>query len=388
VLAAVGSAALTVLAVAGNPTLSPDSDLYLYVAARMAREGFLGAQGIHQWPFYPGVIAAVLLWSPLSIVGAAHLVDILLLSLTSAAFVWLVQLGGGSRTTQLMAAVVILCHPGINRYRGLVLRDFGLWAFGLLSLVLLARFAERPSWKTAVGWTFSIWVAVAFRPEAVALLVGGPVTLLLGSAGPWRTRASRGIALLATSLVALATSALALIAFPGPRAVAVHFGRSLGVWLTMDFDNNVLRAANAAAAQFPLGYGREYAPFMIAAGLVAVLIAKVVKAMGIFYAALVLWMLPSPQLEATPTRLVRFSAYVSVAGLALICYLYMLWLLYLEIRYAVLISVILALFCPFALERLHRLAGPRRTLAWLAVVAGLLLGLRPVLMRLVAAWGS
>src|SRR5207245_2428363 len=139
--------------------------------------------------------------------AAANLIDSALLALASAAFVRLVRQLSADRRAQWLATFVILSHPGLNRFRTVLVRDFGLWAFGLLALGELIRFGGRRDAWTALSWTLLGMSTLVFRPEAAPLFVAGPLTMLVGP-GPWRERVRLAVRLAAFPL-ALALGAAA-----------------------------------------------------------------------------------------------------------------------------------------------------------------------------------
>src|SRR6185437_14432921 len=85
---------------------------------------------------------------------------------------------GGDRQTQIFAAIVILLFPYLNHDRDNILRDFGYYAFGLISLYYFIRYFKYPNWRNAICWNVSIVIATLFRVEGLILSALAPLALL------------------------------------------------------------------------------------------------------------------------------------------------------------------------------------------------------------------
>src|SRR5688572_18711600 len=137
IVAGAGSALLSALVLLPRPLVNNDGIVYLAAAEAFARDGFAAARAIHGWPFYSILISGVAAFLRVEAETAAHLTGACLLAVAAVAFVAGARALGGDRRVQWLAAAIVLCHPWLNRSRALVVRDFGVWAFGLLALVLL-----------------------------------------------------------------------------------------------------------------------------------------------------------------------------------------------------------------------------------------------------------
>ena len=181
IVAAMGSLALSVVVLALRPLPNNDGVYYLLTADAFARHGLSAASAIHPWPFHSVLIAGAAAVFGVSTELAAQGIGALLLAVASAAFVAIARALGADRRVAWLATVVVLCHPWLNRTRALIVRDGGVWALGLLALLLVLRSDQGRRVRALAGWAACSALAVLFRPEAAALMVGAPLAIAIAS---------------------------------------------------------------------------------------------------------------------------------------------------------------------------------------------------------------
>jgi hypothetical protein len=179
IAAGAGSIALSALALVPRPLVNNDGILYLAAADAFAGGGFEAARAIHAWPFFSVLIAGVASVLRVSPETGAQLIVATLLAATCVAFVALARDLGGDRRLQWLAAAVVLAHPWLNQSRALVVRDAGVWAFGLFALVMLLRLDRPGRGRAALRWAACSAAAVLFRADAAALMTAAPLALAL-----------------------------------------------------------------------------------------------------------------------------------------------------------------------------------------------------------------
>jgi hypothetical protein len=141
---------------------------------------------LYSWPFYPIFIAWVAKLTNLSFECSAYVLNAALSVIIVTTFITLIKDLGGSRTAQLIGAIVILSHPRANHYQHYIIRYFGFCAFFLLSLLYLIRYYRLLRWRFAVGWGICISFATLFRIEGLTLACFTPLVLLFRSnTGLW-----------------------------------------------------------------------------------------------------------------------------------------------------------------------------------------------------------
>lgn len=341
--AALGSLVLSAIVLIRSPLPNNDGVYYLLAADTFMRDGLAAASAIHPWPFYSVLIAALGTFPGLSTAATAWGLGALLLALTSAAFVGVVRELGGERKVIWLAAAVALAHPWLNLTRALIVRDAGAWAFGLLALLMALRSDEGKRPGALAGWAVCSAVGVAFRPDAAALMAAVPLAIALAGQMQRRERWLTGAVLLLPALI-------------------VGFGVLDWLGREANHPGNVVstepfrRAASALAGSFPLPYGREYAPYILAWGLLAIPVVKTLKAAGLAHLALGV-------LGLVVARLTRFQRAVLVATFAMAVaplYVQVMRLLFVESRYTVFATLVLSLGAPFGLGWLLRAHGSWR----------------------------
>lgn len=330
--AALGSLVLSAVVLLRSPLPNNDGVYYLLAADTFMRDGLAAATAIHPWPFYSVLIAALGSLPGVSTAAAAWGLGALLIALTSAAFVGVVRELGAEGKVIWLAAAVVITHPWLNLARGLIVRDAGAWAFALLALLLALRSDDGKRLGPLAGWAVCSAVAVAFRPDAAALMAGVPIAIALAGPLQRRDRWVTGAALLVPALI------VGSLVFDWLAREPNHPGNVIS---TEPFR----RAASALAASFPLPYGREYAPYILAWGLLAIPVVKTLKAAGIAHLALGV-------LGLGVARLTRFQRAVLLATftVALVpLYVQVMRLLFVESRYTVFATLLLSLCAPFGL---------------------------------------
>jgi hypothetical protein len=354
IVAGVGSAVLSALALLPRPLVNNDGIVYLVAAEAFARDGFDAARAIHGWPFYSILIAGVAGVLRVSMETAAHLTGAGLLAAACIAFVAVARGLGGDRRIQWLAAAVVLAHPWLNRSRALVVRDFGVWAFGLLALAMLLRLDRAGRARAAIRWAACGVAAVLFRADAVALMAAAPIALALHRDLPRRERVAATLALLVPTLLATAGAAAWILTDPLYAMSAAPFRD----------------AAAALARSFPLPYGREYAPFILGLGLAAVPVAKTIKTAGLIHAGLA----ALGMARGGPAhRFHRVALWATLAAAAVPLYVHVLRLLFVESRYTVFATLVLCAWAPFGLAWLTRAGAPLSRVA--AAALGVMLAL-------------
>lgn len=356
IVAGAGSAVLSALALLPRPLVNNDGIVYLVAAEAFTRDGFDAARAIHGWPFYSILIAGVAAVLRVPMEAAAHVTGTCLLAAACVAFVAVVRSLGGDRRVQWLAAAVVLAHPWVNASRALVVRDFGVWAFGLFALAMVLRLDGPCRTRAALRWAGGSVAAVLFRADAVALMAAAPIALALHRDLPRKERVATTLALLVPAVLATAGAAAWLLTDP-----------------LYEMSATPLRdAAAALASSFPMPYGREYAPFILALGLAAVPVVKTIKSLGLAHTALA----AIGMARGGPAqRFHRVALWATLAAAAVPLYVHVLRLLFVESRYTVFATLVLGAWAPFGLAGLTRANAARSRAIAVAAAAALVLTL-------------
>ncbi len=362
-------ASLPLSAYAAFAARVPNDDAYIYIrgAEIFRQEGFAAAFAHYPWAGY-SVLLGLAGDIGLGPFAAAHLLNALFFSVLAFAFVGICREFSTDRKLLALAALSILVFPEINEYRFLILRDSGFWAFSLLGLWCLIRYAAEGSWRYALCFCGAMLLAVVFRPEAILYLLLAPLCLLYD-----RGRAPGERAVLWLRVAAVA-AAILLLCMPVGLALDLNLPRQLiaqasayapfAQSLFNPEAENLATMAEAIFGEYAATFSARYLPLFLFAGLTAILAAELLYAVGMPFAPLLAWgwwkgWLPPARGKALPV--------VAFALLNLLTvFAFILLTRYLSSRYAVVFSLALALAVPFFARELLARAKPGSCLApWL-----------------------
>jgi hypothetical protein len=178
-VAAIVAVVILLVAISTQEPLNNDGILYLQSAEAFIRHGWEAAVGVYPWPFYSILIAILSKITHMSFEHAAYMLNIICLVATVTTFITITKELGALHNVQCLAAVIILGHPQFHHYHAYIIRDFGYWAFLLLSLLCFIRYYRQLWWRYALGWGLSINFSILFRLEGVVLSCFIPLVLLL-----------------------------------------------------------------------------------------------------------------------------------------------------------------------------------------------------------------
>lgn len=289
VLASVlSSLVLSAWCVWADPIVNNDGVYYFRAAARIAAGNWDQALSIYSWPFYPALIAYVGSLPGMDPASAAHAINALAAAVLVACFLWAVHELGGDRTTLIMAALLILAFPTLNKYRSFVIRDIGYVAFYVWSLCYLFRFWKYRSLPSFAGWFMCALAASLFRVEGIAILVSVPVVLLALRRGG--TGSARWFLLATAAMVGLLLALLLglwlIKDVVGPDAPAkswsvAHLWETLTDYLADTVGGKLELLKDKFA-------GRYYLPAYVLI-IVFVVLAEIVRRLAVIYAVLPIW---------------------------------------------------------------------------------------------------
>lgn len=118
-----GSLLLSIWANYIDDIVNNDGIEYIKSAAAILQGDWATALHTYKWPFYSLTIAFTSLLSGLSLTMSAYVVNAFFNAWLVIAFVALVRLLGGNRSTLWFAVLVILAFPTINKFRPYLIRD-------------------------------------------------------------------------------------------------------------------------------------------------------------------------------------------------------------------------------------------------------------------------
>ncbi len=174
----VASLMLSAWSVYADPVINHDGVRYLLAATDFTEGNWGAGLELYRWPFYSLLIATTSKLTSLSPEYSAHLVNAGLFYMLTLGFIAVVLELGADRQTLLLACLVILLFPGLNKFRPFIIRDAGHLAGYLWSLVYLFRYCRHGNPVHLVLWAFLTGIAALFRVEILIFLALVPLVLL------------------------------------------------------------------------------------------------------------------------------------------------------------------------------------------------------------------
>lgn len=161
-----------------DSVINRDAIVYISTAEKFLENGFAGTFQSYTWlPF--SILGAMLSKvTNLSLENSFYFINTFLYALIPVFFVRLYHVVTDNKDTLPLIGLLILLLPSFNGYRDMIIRDVGFWCFSLLALLSFLRFAQTKKLFHAVIWQLAIGVAIFFRLEGLALLIGLPLCLL------------------------------------------------------------------------------------------------------------------------------------------------------------------------------------------------------------------
>lgn len=147
--------------------INRDGMFYVQIARGFLDGGFSGAYSISPWPFFSILFASISEASGLNLESAGYLLNALFFA---GACAFLVDIARKQYPEAVWFVVLtVLALPGLNDYRGELLREYGAWFFTMLALWVASRYSEQQSWKLGVLVFPSVILGALFRHEVVVV---------------------------------------------------------------------------------------------------------------------------------------------------------------------------------------------------------------------------
>ena len=146
------SIALSAWCVWADPIINNDGVYYLRAATEISAGNWRQALSVYPWPFYSAFIALLGKLPGMDLIGAAHVLNALFAAVLVAGFLSAVYELGGNRTTLIIAALLVLAFPTLNKYRSFIIRDVGYLAFHIWSLCFLFRYWKEKRGRPLVAY--------------------------------------------------------------------------------------------------------------------------------------------------------------------------------------------------------------------------------------------
>ncbi len=358
---------LSAYLIAIDPLINRDAIIYLRSADAYLHGGFVASQQLFARPLISICFATLHQLTGIPLVYAGQLLISLFYALFCASFVATVRTLGGDRRVQLIAAIVVLSQPILNDHRPSIVRDPAYWAFIILAFRELLLYLRNPAWKYQLRWFVYMLLASVFRFEGLFFAILAPLSLLTIKGLEHRGRLC--LRLLTPALSATGAYLLAVLVLrPGALSLPAIEGYISGL---LSFPQQFTRVALASGEAMLRGSAKEDATVALLAGLIAILLLNICRALTWPYVIALLWGWKKRLLgrfRPNDAALLRAHLLISLAYLALFTLINRFMLE----RYSNQFTIFALLYMPFILSALWQAGtGCRKKI----VVAALLLGM-------------
>jgi hypothetical protein len=336
-----------------------DGIKYLHAAEVFIQQGFTATFHSHEWPLYSILIGLLAKYFPLSLVGSAHLLDALFDFMTVFVFFHLIADMGGKRRIQWIGALLLMTLPYFNHFRDDILRDHGYFAFSLLAMWFLIRYARDMEWKHAIGWAGAMLVATLFRVEGIILLLFLPLIFFFRPNFNWVKK----IKLILKAYTLHIMTFLGFLGLLGwslmTHQVAVlwntYFYRLVQLRYAVDFQNLFFtfhEKTNLIRTNIITSDSADKAIYVVIFGLIAVYFTTLLYTLEIPNAVLILYTWIKKKIMSDWASQIVWKSFVWLN--VLITVVFVCQGFFLTSRYMGLLSILLLMCAPFAIEHIYQ----------------------------------
>lgn len=332
-------------------TLNRDGMLYVRTARAFLEGGLSAAADRFNWPFLSILMGSISHVTGLDPEIAGHILNATFMAGTCALMVACIM--KVQPEDAVLAALIVLSIPGLNEYRGELLREYGCWFFLMLSFWSALLWAERPTWLGITWVQTALGLATLFRSEALTLYPALVLWQFFNAPKGERTARITMLCALPFTIALCVTAAFVSTELPTSRRLSTDIGRANLAQL----DNKALALSSALIA-----YAHDNAKIILFFGSIALVPIKLVQKLGIFIVPLTYAMINGGW---KPT-ISRFPLFAWVIGLhLLVLSIFVVDLQFLAGRY---VGLTLLFSTPLLVSGARSLAekGPR----WQRLVVG------------------
>ena len=379
VVAVFGSLLLSLWAVQADDILNNDGVEYLKSAQAILLGDWSAAIETYKWPFYSALIGLASTLTGLSLTLSAHAVNAVFYVWLVLAFIALVQLLGGSRSTLWFALLVMLAFPMINKFRPYIIRDpafLALFLSACYAWFLHLKEGRRRDNVLAI----SLFIAAAlFRLEGLVYLLLVQSYLLSQRLEDTRKRGLYVVMLAGVALLLLMFMSWWLFSSTDELGYASIFTRPVeffgAAWgqilQPIEYRLEVIEK------HILVGFSRSYSVLVLLMSAASMVFVQVLHAS--YYLYFGVWFLAwrrgllFPQAELyRPWRYLTIASFVILFG-----FVVAQW--FLTTRYALPVVLLLLLATPFWLDDRYRAIGKkgyRPRVFWVMMALIVLAGLK------------
>jgi len=343
------------IALSYHQPFNVDGIIYLNAATAFLQGGLHQAFSVYHWPFYPIVIALVSKITHLHTESAAFLLNCALNTLTFVTFITLIKEFGGSRRVQFFGLLIILIYPYLNHDRDNILRDFGYYAFALLSLLYFIRYLRFRNWHYALLWSSSIFVAALFRVEGFVILACAPFAVLLQRYPTFKAKILSFLQINCLSFVGITLAITYLLLFHRHDPALAQQISNFTYYFQQYTPSLLLTSLNDKVTVLQQGLFSDNdfvsIPIFLLTGAIGIFLDSFINAIGLLYLGLSYYALRYHLVPADRAAALAWLTYVLLNLLIVISFLISAF--FLATRYVALLSLLLILATPFSLVAIY-----------------------------------
>lgn len=341
--------ALSVWCVYLDPVINFDGVTYLKVAQLFLEGRVADAFDFYSWPFYSLFIAGTAKLLMLDVETAAFVLDTLLATSLTLAFVCIVaELSNNNRRIILIAMLVVLLFPSITKYRSFIIRDFGYLSCYLWSVYFIFRFCAAPNKKHLMGWLVFAGLSSLFRFEGIVFILIAPYFLFMFGATSIPHR--KTILTILSGLLAISSVALLFWYVNDKYMDSVEMARATG--------QDIQGLSDLFIANIQSRLGQDHLSIVDLTGLLVTNVGDVsyelMRRMAIFYAIFSVYAFVKMSVLRDPLPRKIWLIYLIANLLMLVGFSF--FNSFLVSRYTMASALTLLILAPFTIDRLIVLA--------------------------------
>lgn len=279
---AVVSLLLSTWAFALDDLINSDGVLYMNMVRALIEGGFSSMAELYNWPFFSMLVAGIHLITGLPLETSGNLLNILMFVIFTDALILICHKMLPNTRQVFIAALFILGFTLLNDYRAYLFRDLGYWAFMGLALYQFIRFLELPNWTNGLLWQLWIVIAILFRVEGVVIFTLLPLFIFYTTDS--LKVACKQIMILWSAVAIVSVLAIAILL--SQTGLAVAFGKIAEIYTYIDLSNvfeEFQQQSDVINTQIMSVFDKESGTLILASGLIAVIIERIISAIGIVY---------------------------------------------------------------------------------------------------------
>tara|TARA_B100002003_G_scaffold244650_1_gene271084 strand:+ start:3128 stop:4633 length:1506 start_codon:yes stop_codon:yes gene_type:complete len=264
----------------------PNADAFDYIrtADIVLEDGLVAAFDHYSWASYPILIATIEGLFGADPFVAAYTVNALFYALLIYSFLSIIREIDDSRLLLFIAAITILTYPQLNEFRYEIIRDIGFWAFSLFGTWQFLLLGKSRQLKYALGFCMAFLVAAALRVEALLYLIVIPFSLLLDTRCTKDQRRRLLVRIFGILFFGgLGLSLILLLAGIDIISLLIDFVSVYAPFvaeLTQTSEVESFALGQILFNEHAAGYSTTYITLFTAAGLFAIVMAKLIVGIG------------------------------------------------------------------------------------------------------------